>query len=212
MHTINSTVADKIAEAIDKHGYIILPAIFEEDFLSELLLRAKSLKDDELKAAGIGRGDQHKNNSDIRRDRIHWLDKSNEVENKYLHWMESLRLALNQKLYLGLFDYEAHYAVYQQGDFYKKHVDSLKGASNRMLSSVFYLNENWQQDNGGELLIYSDEGDNVIEKVQPDYGTLVIFLSEQFPHEVLAANKTRYSIAGWFRVNASNSQHVDTIY
>jgi len=32
---------------------------------------------------------------------------------------------------------------------------------------------------------------------------LVIFLSEEFPHEVLPANTHRYSIAGWFRVNNS---------
>lgn len=30
---------------------------------------------------------------------------------------------------------------------------------------------------------------------------MVVFLSEKFPHEVLKANRKRYSIAGWFRVD-----------
>lgn len=44
-------------------------------------------------------------------------------------------------------------------------------------------------------------------------GTLVVFLSEEFEHEVLPAKRDRYSIAGWFRVNPSalNSGNARTI-
>jgi SM-20-related protein len=44
---------------------------------------------------------------------------------------------------------------------------------------------------------------------QPQGGTLAVFLSEEFPHEVLAANRTRYSIAGWFRVNTTTGDRLD---
>jgi SM-20-related protein len=37
--------------------------------------------------------------------------------------------------------------------------------------------------------------------VAPRAGTLVCFLSERIPHEVLAAHVDRISIAGWFRRN-----------
>jgi SM-20-related protein len=40
-------------------------------------------------------------------------------------------------------------------------------------------------------------------------GTLVVFLSDRFPHEVRQASRLRYSIAGWFRVNASLGSHID---
>jgi SM-20-related protein len=33
----------------------------------------------------------------------------------------------------------------------------------------------------------------------PIGGTLVLFMSADMPHEVLAAHRSRYSIAGWFR-------------
>jgi SM-20-related protein len=37
-------------------------------------------------------------------------------------------------------------------------------------------------------------------RVAPECGKLVIFLSEDFPHEVLPATQLRQSIAGWFRI------------
>ncbi|MEC9256433.1 MAG: 2OG-Fe(II) oxygenase, partial [Pseudomonadota bacterium] len=66
----------------------------------------------------------------------------------------------------------------------------------------YYLNKNWQPGDGGELAIYDAE-DQLITRVQPVLNRLVIFLSEEFPHEVLPAKNHRYSIAGWFRVNNS---------
>ena len=46
-----------------------------------------------------------------------------------------------------------------------------------------------------------EEAEDAVELVLPELGTLVIFLSEDIPHEVLPAMRDRYSIAGWFRVN-----------
>jgi SM-20-related protein len=51
---------------------------------------------------------------------------------------------------------------------------------------------------GGELVIY-DEQDQFLLQVQPSQGSLVMFESERFPHEVKPAQDVRYSIAGWFR-------------
>ena len=33
--------------------------------------------------------------------------------------------------------------------------------------------------------------------------------SKEFPHEVLPANRDRYSVAGWFRVNTSLANKAD---
>ena len=69
-----------------------------------------------------------------------------------------------------------------------------------MLTTVLYLNPEWQPGDGGQLLIYAPDSDKVIETVNPNFGTFVIFLSEQFPHEVVRTSSDRYSIAGWFRL------------
>jgi SM-20-related protein len=122
--------------------------------------------------------------------------------------MEMLRVGINRRLFLGLFDYECHFARYAPGSFYKKHVDAFRGRSNRVLSTVFYLNPQWGSADGGELLIYSGDG-QVEASVKPTMGTLVVFLSETVPHEVLPAARLRHSIAGWFRVNASLGANID---
>ena len=120
--------------------------------------------------------------------------------------MEHIRTSLNRSFYLGLFDYESHFAKYEIGDFYKKHLDAFKGRSNRVFSTVCYLNT---PSKGGELLIYAENSNDVIARVSPKAGTLVVFESERFAHEVLAADDVRYSIAGWFRTNNSIAGTLD---
>ncbi|MEO1954055.1 MAG: 2OG-Fe(II) oxygenase, partial [Campylobacterales bacterium] len=78
--------------------------------------------------------------------------------------------------------------------------DAFKNSKNRVVTTVFYLNDDWKKENGGELIIY-DKYDKYLTKVTPKLNTLVVFMSEEFPHEVLKSNKKRYSIAGWFRVD-----------
>ena len=74
---------------------------------------------------------------------------------------------------------------------------------------VVYLNPNWGADDGGELVLYQNDADTEGLKVTPLMGTVVLFLSEEFPHEVLPAQRDRYSIAGWYRVNGSTPDRVD---
>ncbi len=44
----------------------------------------------------------------------------------YLMQMESIQRAVNREFFLGLFEYEAHFACYEKGAFYKKHLDAFK--------------------------------------------------------------------------------------
>jgi SM-20-related protein len=114
-----------------------------------------------------------------------------------------------------LFSFESHFAHYGKGDFYKKHKDAFKGEGNRVLSVLVYLNQDWSADNGGELVIYTKPSSDscVIDDskvlVTPSFGTIVVFLSEDFPHEVLPAKCDRYSIAGWFHLNSSVANNID---
>lgn len=167
--------------------------------LLQLLQRAAPLQLAQAPAAGIGRGDTHVIDTSVRRDRICWLDQNDAASAGFLDAMEQLRQQLNQQYFLGLFRYEAHYAAYAPGAFYQRHRDAFRGQRNRVLSSVFYLNDNWQPDDGGELVIYADDETTVVERVSPQANRLVLFLSEEFPHEVLPAVRERFSIAGWFR-------------
>ncbi|MGL5391568.1 MAG: 2OG-Fe(II) oxygenase [Shewanella sp.] len=201
---LSEAMLDTIATALAEQGYIVLTDLVPADISQILLAKVQATQVDELKPAAIGRGIEQQLNTEIRRDRIRWLEAQNPQDALYLELMAQLKAGLNRRLFMGLFDYESHYAVYQPGAFYKKHVDALKGSQNRILTTVFFLNPDWQSADCGELIIY-DEADNELERIAPTLGQFVIFLSERFPHEVTPTFAERHSIAGWFRV--SNSMH-----
>lgn len=162
-----------------------------------------------LQRAGIGRGDQHQLNHSVRRDEIKWLDGRSESQLQYFEAMHTLQTEMNRALFLGLFEYECHYALYPQGGFYKTHRDSFKGQANRMVTTVLYLNPGWQNHWGGELVLYDDKQTKQIAKIAPELGKMVIFMSEQIPHEVLPTHQPRASVAGWFRLNTSTAVIID---
>lgn len=202
---------DSVIDALVETGYIII-----DDFLSAELTQAlrdevNDLNRRGIHRAGVGRGGELQVNDEIRSDKTHWLDGSTEPQRAFLSQCDSLREEVNRHLFMGLHDYEAHFAVYEPGSFYQKHLDAFKGRSNRMLTNVIYLNDEWQDDWGGELAVY-DEDDQLIERVLPKGGRAIFFLSERFPHEVLKTHRQRMSIAGWYRINSSTGSYVDPAY
>lgn len=196
MSILTQDSADKITDALVDRGYIVLEKALSKTLTEGLFSRLRGLG--ALSDAKVGRGAERQKIQAIRSDKTLWLEGEEESEKAYLSWMESLRQVLNQSLYMGLADYESHFAHYEEGAFYQKHVDVLRGSNKRLLTTVFYLTEDWQEGDGGELVIY-DKAESVLEKVPPRSGVMVIFLSDKFPHEVLPCKKDRYSIAGWFR-------------
>ncbi len=207
--THDETLFALIAQDIEKQGYSIRHGALPECLASDLFSSQQSIAAEEFKKAGIGRGDEYLENEFVRTDEISWITGSNEAGNNWLSWTSNLQTFLNRRLYLGLFSFESHFAHYGPGDYYKRHYDAFRGEANRVLSVVAYFNRGWTSANGGELIIYKDDYDKNGVKVMPLYGTLVTFLSEEFPHEVLVANRDRYSIAGWYRVNTSLSDRID---
>ncbi len=196
---------DSILTQIEIKGYAIIENAMDPE-LTQALLHDCQLNIEQFKPAGIGRQqDTHLNNT-VRKDKTLWLTGDSPAQTAYLNLLDALKLQINRHFYMGLFDFECHYAIYNKGDFYKKHLDAFKGKSNRVFSSVFYLNT---PDHGGELLIYSQDDTQILSTVTPKSGTLVLFESERFPHEVLPAETERYSIAGWFRKNNSSKHFID---
>ena len=192
----------EIAGKLAHSGYIVLEKPLDDALLNPLLARCKEDASSRFQTAHVGRGTDKKQISSVRGDVISWLVDTHSTDAAYLALMEKLRLGLNERLFLGLFDYECHYAIYREGAGYAKHTDVLAGKKNRVLSTVLYLNEDWQPGDGGELVLY-DAKSAALETVAPRYGTMIIFLSESFPHEVLISQRIRRSIAGWFRVSGS---------
>lgn len=208
--TLIPPIFSDIAQGLRTQGYAIVQNDTTRQLALDLLAQVQAFENHDFHQAGTGRQQEHQLNQNIRRDRIRWLNRETPAEQRWLDFMADLQQQLNRQLLLGLFSYECHFAHYQPGDFYRKHVDAFKGQANRILTSVFYLNPDWQPDQGGELVMYRDDApDTELLRLSPTLGTLVFFLSEDFPHEVLPAAQDRYSIAGWFRLNSSRANRID---
>ncbi|EGQ7682994.1 2OG-Fe(II) oxygenase [Vibrio parahaemolyticus] len=196
---------NKLIDALATDGYYIW-----DDFLSEgEVTQLRDCIPDNWKKARIGRNDDVTRMESIRSDKIQWLKPAmGQPIANYLSKMEEIRQEVNRHFFLGLFEYEAHFAKYEKGDFYQKHLDCFKGNENRRLTTVFYMNESWSEEDAGELVVY-DLNDKEIATIPPRGGRLLVFLSEQFPHEVLPTNAERFSIAGWFRINGVRDNLLD---
>ncbi|WP_043886903.1 2OG-Fe(II) oxygenase [Vibrio sp. 16] len=194
-----------LIDALFTQGYYVWDDFLSAQEVSEL----KECIPENWKKARIGRNEEVTRESSIRSDKIQWLTPSmgTPVAN-YLSKMEQIRLEANRHFFLGLFEYEAHFAKYEKGDFYQKHLDCFQGNENRRLTTVFYMNDEWSKEDAGELVVY-DLDDNPLMTLPPKSGRLFVFLSEQFPHEVLPTNTERFSIAGWFRVNGVKDNQLD---
>jgi SM-20-related protein len=192
-----------LCAAIEEEGFAVTNDFLPAGAIAALARDARNRDAaGEFQDAGVGRGGARRQRSDIRGDRIAWLDES-EVNAATRPWwsaLERLRVALNQALFLGLFCFEGHYAIYPPGAFYERHRDCFRGDDERILSCVLYLNESWTEADGGALRIYVDGG--TTRDILPLGGTLVCFLSDRFEHEVLPATRERLALTGWFRRRA----------
>lgn len=201
---------DRIAGDLRAHGFSHVPAALPEPLWQALRAEVATAPAGQLKAASVGRFNARVANSEVRRDAILWIEGASDAQRAWMAFASRLQVELNRRLLLGLFSFESHFAHYAPGAFYKRHLDAFRGQANRRLSVVAYLNEAWSPEDGGRLVLYDPEHDETtLAEIQPEGGSLVVFLSEEFPHEVLPASKDRFSIAGWFRVNSSNSGRVD---
>jgi SM-20-related protein len=191
----------KIADDLARDGISISKNALPAEQIADWRARALALQNHgELKAAEIGRAQSQELAPHVRGDTIAWLEVNSIdiVEQSALNFLDKLKVTLNENLYLNLDHVEAHFALYPPGGHYRKHLDRHRDTDARVISIVLYLNETWQSEWGGQLKIY-DGQDNLVQSVEPCGGTLVLFRSEQFPHEVVPATKNRLSLTGWFR-------------
>lgn len=202
---VENPLYEQIIEDIIAQKYAIVEDFFTDE---EVQVLRQSLiekhEDDVFKKAAIGNRVNEVIVKSIRGDVILWIDEAhtNAAESLFFTKINSLVSYLNKTCFLGILRKEFHYAVYPQGTFYKRHLDTFQNDDRRKLSFVCYLNEaGWLPENGGELVLYLDEHGKEVEKViYPLPGRVVIFESQILEHEVRPVTNTqRLSITGWLK-------------
>lgn len=193
---------ETLAGQIVQHGYVVVPNYLPSSDIAGLREECQRLDDAGcFRPAGIGTGGDLRVRDDVRGDRICWIDPATSapVVTQVLAKLDALRVAVNREMYLGLLDFEGHFARYSPGAGYRRHYDQLRGSNKRQLTITLYLNDDWHDEEGGQLRVYLDNtrSERVLE-ITPHGGTLVVFLSERFAHEVLPSARTRLSLTGWF--------------
>jgi SM-20-related protein len=148
--------------------------------------------------AGIGNDMLQNHDMAVRSDLIYWLDRSHNdpVEDNFLDLIDEFVTYLNATCYTGITGYEFHYALYEEGSFYHRHLDRFRNNADREFSMIVYLNADWQQDDGGELCIHQNGNQR---NISPLAGKSVFFRSNELEHEVLLTQKPRMSITGWLK-------------
>lgn len=189
------TIIDDLAE----HGWSLQHSFLSTDLTLGLAAECRRREaQGALAPAGIGRGEALTIREGIRGDQIQWLEQGQlPLCDRYLEQMDALRQRLNQTLFLGLEEFECHFALYPPGAFYRTHLDRFRDDDSRCVTAVVYLNPDWQPSDGGELRMHFADGSQ--RDIPPLAGDLLVFLSGDFPHEVRVTHADRLSLTGWFR-------------
>lgn len=195
---------ENIISDLMEEKFSIIDNFFDEaevDLLRKTLLH--KYEEDNFKKAAIGNRTSEVIARSIRGDFILWINEADagEAEEVYFSKINSLVDYLNRTCFMGILSKEFHYALYPEGTFYKRHLDTFQNDGRRKLSMVCYLNnEDWKPENGGELTIYTKNNGREEElNIYPFPGRVVIFESQELEHEVKPVKVPRLSITGWLK-------------
>lgn len=185
---------DKITELMLDNfvetGYLMLDDCFDVAFIQQLQIESGFIA---YKEATLTHGERL---TAIRGDSIRWIDENCPMGMQYLQAIEALGRFFNQTLFAGIRHCEAHYARYPVGFGYQWHTDNPQGRDERVISAVFYLNDDWGEDDGGAIALIDKQGNE--QTLLPKANRLVVFDSN-LRHQVEITHRERFSIATWLR-------------
>jgi SM-20-related protein len=205
----NQSVVDAalatLLDEIDEQGWAVSDTLFPVELARALQAEAlERWEQGQFHVAGVGRGKEHTLQTDMRGDSVYWLEErtTTPATEQFQHWCDNLQQVLNRHFFIGLKHREMHFARYEPGSRYVRHVDQHRHTPHRKISFVLYLNEGWREQDGGQLCLYDpQEGEHEVKRVAPLFARMVVFRSDIY-HEVLLCHQIRWSLTGWFRTDS----------
>lgn len=182
---------DQILDDLDQQGFALIDNAYPENYIHALAYEC-SQNLNRFRDAAIQNGIV----SNIRSDHILWINDELQLAQQHIQQLQNLITELNRNFFLGIKNIEAHFACYNAGEFYALHRDNPQGKNGRIISSVFYLHEHWQEDWGGELRLQDKHDQWHI--ITPKPNRVALFQSDLL-HEVQLSKQQRLSITAWLR-------------
>ena len=200
-------------QELSSKGFVIIENFIPESLQELLRQDVRNLRENgRFNVAKIGQDSTNTLNTNIRvaetcfigRNRLDdFLDDS---RSQLYDVLDLIRQDLPQPLDVKLSEFL--YAYYPSGGFYRRHRDAIPGSASmlRKYSLLMYLNRDWSDKDGGKLRLHMDSGGDELPyaeqpsfiDVAPKGGTLVLFHSDEVPHEVLDTEAERFAIVGWY--------------
>ncbi|GMF24461.1 unnamed protein product [Phytophthora lilii] len=185
-------------------------ALAIRDALTELAER------ESFHEAKVGAGENLRNDRAVRGDRILWIQTPSDlnaamqddkcVSPAILHLrrqVESLVYGLKKVSWICPGDgsrFVKHLDTYSSAQGNERGVMSKDGLV-RLVTCVYYLNDEWEPEHGGELCVHS-KGTEVLPEshwdVPPKLDTLMVFRSLDVEHEVLPTFRERKAVTIWY--------------
>lgn len=191
---------DEINRALEEKGYFSQEKFLDDkicDLICDTYIDINNPKF--FIDAKVGKGLGKTSNETIRKSSIRWItdwDENPSLNKLNLIFTEIME---SSKVYfrLPLKRFESQVALYNNGGFYRTHLDQHPKTRHRQISCTLYLNN---CEKGGELVLYKKGSKTQVqETVLPRKGTIVLFASADIYHEVKVVHDERYSITTWFR-------------
>lgn len=169
-------------DQLAKDDFVIVEEFIPLEILDQIIIFFNKQQNlGNLTAAKIGPAEKETKITEIRSDFICWIDKSNDIElQPFFNFIKELIAQVSQYLFLSLQGFEFHLAKYPKGGFYKPHYDQFKSRNNRILSLVIYLNDDWQEGDGGELKLHTPN-EYILKPIR---NRAILFRSDTVLHEV----------------------------
>ena len=182
---------DQIIEDLDQHGFTVIDHAYPPNYIHALVeectANLKLFRDAAIQSGVV---------SKIRSDHILWISDELEIAQQHIETLTAISQCLNRNFYLGIKEVEAHFACYNAGEYYALHRDNPQKKNDRVISTVYYLHEDWQDDWGGEL--HLQDKNEQWHTIQPKPNRIAMFQSDLL-HEVIQAKHQRLSITAWLR-------------
>ncbi|MFU8928009.1 2OG-Fe(II) oxygenase [Acinetobacter puyangensis] len=193
LSVLNSWNIDDILDDLNQYGFALIDDAYPVDYLQaiseECIDNLQRFRDAAIQNGVV---------SNIRNDHILWINDQLPIAHQHILSLEHFSQQLNRAFFFGIKEVEAHFACYNAGEFYALHRDNPQQKNDRVISVVFYLHTDWQDDWGGELRLQDKHGSWHI--ITPKTNRIALFQSDLL-HEVLVAKQQRLSITAWLRNN-----------